>query len=206
MKAFGKQALSRFPELRPILENFAQETDEFRGASLVRTNWTSFRKLLTLLHPASQLVIRNTRTGLEPLGYKFPEREFAAPDLNVSDAIHSFHDDLSQYLSDGFGITEEAQGNSKSGRSAFLKSKWWERTASSLHAALISTSNRIEKLQAAAEGRRIETSADEWDEPNNSPSQTKSSLKHAENVRQTALKEISYLSSLKAKAEAILEE
>ena len=206
LKSFGKEGLSRFPELRPTVNEFTVETDEFKKSSLVRSNWTDFRKLLTLLHPANQLVVRNTRTGLEPLGYKFPERDFAAPDLNISDAIHSFHDDLSKYLSDGFGITEEAQGNSKSGRSAFQKSRWWERTASSLHAALISTSNRIAKLEDAAEGKLIEITSDEWDEPVHTANQNPSSSKNKENVRQTALKEISYLSALKAKAEAILEE
>jgi superfamily II DNA/RNA helicase len=206
VRSFGKEALSRFPELRPAVNEFTKETDEFKKASLVRNNWTDFRKLLTLLHPASQLVVRNTRTGLEPLGYKFPDRDFAAPDLNISDAIHSFHDDLSKYLSDGFGITEEAQWNSKSGRSAFQKSRWWERTASSLHAALISTSNRIAKLEDAAEGKLLEITNDEWEEPVQTANQNLSSPKHRENVRQTALKEISYLSALKAKAEAILEE
>jgi hypothetical protein len=161
---------------------------------------------LILLHPASQLVIRNTRSALEPLGYKFPERVFSAPDLKISDHIFDFHDELRRYLSDGFGITEEAQGNSRAGRGAFQKSKWWERTASSLFAAQKSISNRIAKLEWAADGSVIQVRDDEWGEASIFANQLILEDKQAENVRQSALKEISYLSSLKTTAGSILSE
>jgi superfamily II DNA or RNA helicase len=206
LQNYGDFALDRYPEYVSLLNDFSKESDEFNRASLVRKQWSTFRKILILLHPASQLVIRNTRSALEPLGYKFPERVFSAPDLKISDHIFDFHDELRRYLSDGFGITEEAQGNSRAGRGAFQKSKWWERTASSLFAAQKSISNRIAKLEWAADGSVIQVRDDEWGEASIFANQLILEDKQAENVRQSALKEISYLSSLKTTAGSILSE
>ena len=202
--SYGLQPSKRIPGAELVLSTFAKEEDLLARARFVLENWAVLREALIHFHPANQLVVRNTRVGLEKLGYKFPERDFSAPELVVSEQILDFHDRLTEYLSTVFGATEEAMGNGKSGSKAFQQTHWWERTSSSMYAARQSLRNRIARLTDAATGHEISLEGDDWDEAFVDSRQRVLHGTQRKVVRQTALREISYLESLADIAQEVI--
>lgn len=205
LKAYGHSGLNYHPHLQGIVDEFLQEQNPVNRAHLVINRWLEVQDLLTVLHPATQLVVRNTRGSLEDIGYEFPNRVFSAPDLKVSDKILDFHDSLAAYLSDGFGLVEEALGKSKSAMTAFRRSHWLERTSSSLFTAQQSIKNRVFAVEEAAKGRAPELDDDGMSEAHIEAQQQFLQGRLSNQVQLAASSEISYLKNLARIAEEILQ-
>jgi hypothetical protein len=122
---------------------------------MARRNWNQAVKLLAAVHPAHGLVIRNTRRGLEKLGYKFPERLFEAPDLPLGSDLKQFFTKLEDYLDRNYGDVEEAANPNFVNSRGFAKSNYQQRLASSLFAAKESLERRILKIESFVAGNPI---------------------------------------------------
>ena len=99
------------------------------------------------IHPANFLTCRNTKSGLEEFGYKFPTRNFTAPAVSMNAAHNRFEQHLEAYLSNGYGRTEMAIRPDNAFPIGFAKSTYYQRLVSSLFAAHNSLSRRRDKLQ-----------------------------------------------------------
>ena len=60
------------------------------SAILIQNQLETFRKILTKVHPGHFLTCRNTKTGLEKFGYKFPVRKFDAPEITMSGKLEKY--------------------------------------------------------------------------------------------------------------------
>lgn len=138
---------SRQKELCRLVQN-AADNSQNGAAIVVHKNWSDFLQILVLVHPANFLVIRNTRRGLEQLGYKFPQREFEVPQIQASEELASFFSLLDNYLDRHFGLVELAADPSNSNGIGFAKSGYQQRLASSVAAAFATLSRRLEKIKA----------------------------------------------------------
>ena len=119
----------------------------FERAKFVLDNYEGFRRILMKIHPANFLTCRNTKSGLEEFGYKFPVRKFTAPAVSMSDAHTRFEQHLESYLSNGYGRSEIAIRPDNTFPIGFAKSTYYQRLVSSLVAAHKSLRRRQEKLE-----------------------------------------------------------
>lgn len=138
-------------EAGQLLEKIQGEDEIFNRALLVQKNADLSRELLIKLHPAHRMVIRNTRASLQNLGYKFPRRDFYAPELYAPDSLQSFFMKLDSYLRDTYGRVEKALHPSGKFNSGFAVSTYYQRVASSLHAAKTSLENRLSVIRGINE-------------------------------------------------------
>lgn len=140
-----------------VLDQITQvaETQPAKAGIVAMRNWKTGIKLLAVIHPAHGLVVRNTRRGLEKLGYKFPEREFKSPDLDLGNDLKQFFTKLEDYLDRNYGDVEEAANPNFVNSRGFAKSNYQQRLASSLYAAKESLERRLLKIDAYVEGNPI---------------------------------------------------
>lgn len=135
-------------EYGKILELSAiSKESPFKRANLVLKSFDDFRRILMKVHPANFLTCRNTKSGLEEFGYKFPTRNFTAPAVSMNAAHTRFEQHLEAYLSNGYGRTEMAIRPDNAFPIGFAKSTYYQRLVSSLFAAHNSLSRRGDKLQ-----------------------------------------------------------
>jgi superfamily II DNA or RNA helicase len=113
-----------------------------------KEHWRETYELLIKAHPSSYLTVRNSRSGLERMGYRFPKRELSAPDLEVTAEVEAFYGSVEEYLKDAYGLVEEAAFPDRNLNLGFAKSNFHQRLASSLYAAGISLRNRLRKFEA----------------------------------------------------------
>jgi superfamily II DNA or RNA helicase len=116
------------------------------SALFCRKKFVELAALLVKVHPASQLVIRNTRSGLEALGYKFPERVFESPKISSNQEMDVFFEALETYLDQAYGSVEEAIDPKYHNSLGFVKSAYRQRLVSSLIAAQKSLERRLAKI------------------------------------------------------------
>ena len=133
-------------ETAQLLLSLQEAQDGFERALMVQSNVGMSRELLMAVHPAHQMVVRNTRASLEKLGYRFPEREFFAPALNTPDNLASFFAKLDHYLRETYGRVERALHPSGKFNSGFAVSTYYQRIASSLPAAKNSLTRRLDSI------------------------------------------------------------
>ena len=122
------------------------EAGQFDRANLIQKSFDQYRSILMKIHPANFLTCRNTKTGLEEFGYKFPARKFTAPAVSMTPAHIRFETHLESYLSNGYGRSEMAIRPDDTFPIGFAKSTYYQRLVSSLFAAHKSLSRRKEKL------------------------------------------------------------
>jgi superfamily II DNA or RNA helicase len=132
-----------------------------------RANWEAVYKLLVRLHPAHLLTIRNSRAGLVERGYRFPERVFESPALDVPIEVERFYDALQTYIWEAYGDVEKAANPDQDVSLGFTKSRYHQRTASSLHSAIRSLRNRQAKIDELTAGTDTdeEILEEEYEEP-----------------------------------------
>lgn len=142
---------------REVLDEVTRsaQTQSAKAGIVAMRNWQVSVKLLAALHPAHGLVVRNTRRGLEKLGYKFPERLFEAPDLVIGSDLRQFFTKLEDYLDRNYGDVEEAANPNFVNSRGFAKSNYQQRLASSLYAAKESLERRVLKIDAYVAGNPI---------------------------------------------------
>jgi hypothetical protein len=95
--------------------------------------------------------VRNTKSGLEEFGYKFPDRIFHAPSVNLDGDLSRFENSVERYLSEAYGRTEAALMGDGNPNLGFAKSTYYQRLVSSLAASYASLRNRREKLSTIRE-------------------------------------------------------
>ena len=108
----------------------------------------ALKKLAITATPPALLTVRNTRRGLESIGYTFPKRIFHTPKLNLSDLDFQFLRSISSYLDDAYGKVEQSLGLSDGGASAFVKSIYLQRLVSSRLSATRTLNRRAERLKS----------------------------------------------------------
>jgi|688.fasta_scaffold21749_4 superfamily II DNA or RNA helicase len=123
------------------------EAAPFDRANLVLKNFDEYRRILMKIHPANFLTCRNTKSGLEEFGYKFPARKFTAPSVAMTPAHTRFETHLEAYLSNGYGRSEMAIRPDSTFPIGFAKSTYYQRLVSSLFAAHKSLTRRRDKLK-----------------------------------------------------------
>lgn len=145
----------------------AGESPSLDEAKAVMGDWSQAFELLVRLHPAHLLTLRNSRDSLVERGYRFPERRFESPALDVPIEVKRFYDGLHEYIWDAYGQVEEAADPDREISLGFTKSSYHQRTASSLHAATCSLENRLEKIEGIVEGYDAdeEILSEEYEEP-----------------------------------------
>jgi hypothetical protein len=108
-------------------------------------------ELLVRSHPAHQLTIRNSRSGLEALGYRFPERDLRARSSRSRGGgrlLRRRHD----YLDAAYGEVEKAIDPDGRHANGFAKSSYHQRLVSSLHACRVSLTRRLNRIEAVVGG------------------------------------------------------
>ncbi|MFC6799522.1 helicase-related protein [Haladaptatus sp. DYSN1] len=166
------------PTQRKLLEmaKHSGESPSLDAINEVMKDWSSAFNLLVKLHPAHLLTLRNNRSSLVELGYRFPERRFESPALDIPLEVNRFYDGLHEYLREAYGSVEEAADPNREISLGFTKSSYHQRTASSLNSAICSLENRLNKIDAIVEG--YDTDADvleeEYEEPDISPDEEES--------------------------------
>ena len=110
-------------------------------------HWSETYAALVEAHPAHLLTIRNTRSALRHLGYRFPDRRFEAPELVRHDGLAGFYEAVDAYLETAFGSLESAAATGVSRNIGFAKSTYRQRLASSLAAARLSLQRRAAKVE-----------------------------------------------------------
>jgi superfamily II DNA or RNA helicase len=148
-KIFNEFEYAQILELQALAE-----ASPFERASLVNRNYEVFRRILMKIHPANFLTCRNTKSGLEEFGYKFPTRKFTAPAVKMSPEHTRFELHLEAYLSNGYGRSEMAIRPADSFPIGFAKSTYYQRLVSSLFAAHKSLTRRRDKLMQILDGLR----------------------------------------------------
>ena len=128
------------------------------SALFCRKKFADLAALLVKVHPASQLVIRNTRSGLEALGYKFPERVFESPKISSNHEMDVFFEALETYLDEAYGAVEQAIDPKYHNSLGFVKSAYRQRLVSSLIAAQKSLERRLAKIVRLEENGKFDNS------------------------------------------------
>lgn len=160
-------ALSETEENLVQLARDTNGSPGFEAAAEVNSKWSSAYELLVQLHPAHLLTLRNNRISLIERGYRFPERRFESPALDIPPEIGRFYDGLHQYLWEAYGQVEQAADPDREISLGFTKSSYHQRTASSLHSAIRSLENRLDKIDAISEGSDADEEIlnEEYEEP-----------------------------------------
>ena len=143
------------------------EIDIFDAATFVQNNQVLCRRLLTLWHPASHIVLRNTKSALSRFGYKFPVRKLVAPELKMEGPLLNFQRTVSSYLHDNYGLVEKAIDPEKFNAMGFVALGYMQRMVSSLYSCeqtITRRLNRIEDLSARLSTKDIDVSMISYDE------------------------------------------
>ena len=134
-------------ELLLIMElRQAQSEKSTSAAIVVQRNLEIFKNILTKVHPAHLLTCRNTKSGLKPFGYRFPDRNFSSPKIMMSGNLEKYEWAVESYLSNAYGKTEESLKPAGRFPIGFAKSGFYQRLVSSLYASRSSLNKRYAKL------------------------------------------------------------
>ncbi|ASY18366.1 helicase [Candidatus Planktophila versatilis] len=152
------ESYSWLPELLTSKESLlimelrqSQSQSSAASAILIQNQLEAFRKILTKVHPGHFLTCRNTKTGLEKFGYKFPVRKFDAPEITMSGKLEKYEWAVENYLSQAYGKTEESLKPGGKFPIGFAKSGFYQRLVSSLFASRASLLKRKAKLSLIGE-------------------------------------------------------
>jgi superfamily II DNA or RNA helicase len=152
------ESYSWLPELLTSKESLlimelrqSQSQSSASSAILIQNQLEAFRKILTKIHPGHFLTCRNTKTGLEKFGYKFPVRKFDAPEITMSGKLEKYEWAVESYLSQAYGKTEESLKPGGRFPIGFAKSGFYQRLVSSLYASRASLHKRKSKISLIAE-------------------------------------------------------
>src|SRR5690606_31423243 len=129
------KSIGMFDHPNPVLSLISQSTHDgmkegkvpFQAIRTYASDGEALRSIGINLTPPAALTVRNTRTGLESIGYKFPLRKFHSPTLEVDESVKRFLRRIDGYLDSTYGIVEQILGNSKGGANAFTKSIYYQR-------------------------------------------------------------------------------
>lgn len=112
----------------------------------VRAKWSVAKSLLFKVHPARFLTLRNTRSALEKIGYKFPTRNLPPINLSIPARIQLFYKKVEEYLTTEYFQVERALFPNKKFSIGFVKCAYQQRLASSMEACLRSLKRRKDRV------------------------------------------------------------
>jgi superfamily II DNA or RNA helicase len=148
-----RPATSRFaPEDRPLLETLVEETSLPHAVALAHRHWDRALRLLSRAHPAGLLTVRNTRSALVSLGYRFPRRQLFGPEMAASISLQALYEGIDAYLSDAYYSIEHARYPNRRSSSGFVRSSYQQRLASTLTACRLTLERRLRKAERAMSG------------------------------------------------------
>lgn len=166
----------------------------------LRSMGQELKSLGVKFSPPAALTVRNTKVGLEAIGYKFPKRVFNAPILDIDANLKKFLWKVDFYLNEAYGMVEGSLGLSKGGANAFTKSIYYQRLVSTLNSAEKTLKRREEKLRLFIEkgdwaGNRYE---DDWDDVDveDEPQLQNNQIKNVEKAKQEAKIELQVIDDL----------
>lgn len=113
---------------------------------VAQESYVEYRRILMKIHPAHFLTSRNTKSGLQEFGYKFPRRTFHAPAVAMEGLLGEYETAVEMYLTNGYGSVEAALRPHRSASITFAKSGYYQRMVSSFHASKMSLLKRSEKI------------------------------------------------------------
>jgi len=113
----------------------------------LRNKGDALKKMGVMLTPPAALTVRNTRKGLEGIGYKFPKRNFFSPPINLGEYGIRFLRRVDVYLEEAYGRIEQMLGLTDGGASAFVRSIYYQRMVSSLTSADATLKRRAARLE-----------------------------------------------------------
>jgi len=126
----------------------ADKISKAAPAIKIQQNLREYISILIKVHPGHFLTCRNTKSGLEKFGYRFPKRDFEAPRILMSGLLERYEFAVESYLSDAYGKTEESLKPAGKFPIGFAKSGYYQRLVSSLYASRSSLRKRKDKLAA----------------------------------------------------------
>jgi len=131
-----------------LIMELRQASDISKTAPAIRVqqNLREYTSILTKIHPGHFLTCRNTKSGLEKFGYRFPKRDFEAPKIAMNGFLERYELAVESYLSDAYGKTEESLKPAGKFPIGFAKSGYYQRLVSSLYASRSSLRKRKDKL------------------------------------------------------------
>jgi hypothetical protein len=125
----------------------ASEESRVRASLRVQADYPSFRRLLMKIHPAHFLTCRNTKSGLERFGYRFPTRTFSAPAIVMTGLLTEYESAVEAYLANAYGEVERSLNPEGKSSVGFAKTGYYQRMVSSLFASQTTLENRRVKIE-----------------------------------------------------------
>jgi len=148
-----RPALARFdPVDLPLLKSLLAAPSALKAAVQLHSNWEGGLRLLAHVHPGGLLTIRNTRSALEALGYKFPQRQLFGPRMKASDRLQALYAGIEEYLDGAYYSVEQALYPEMHFSPGFVRSAYLQRLASTLTACKLTLQRRLGKVQKVMSG------------------------------------------------------
>jgi superfamily II DNA or RNA helicase len=125
----------------------ALEVSRVRASMQVQKEFPSYRRILMKIHPAHFLTCRNTKSGLERFGYRFPTRTFSAPAVVMTGLLTEYESAVEAYLSNAYGEVERSLNPEGKSSVGFAKTGYYQRMVSSLFASQTTLERRRAKIE-----------------------------------------------------------
>ena len=137
---------NRFSEEdRSLLDAILEEDASSRVALRAQSNWDCLMRLLARAHPGALLTVRNTRSALIALGYKFPQRQLHGPEMETTDALQLLYEGIEVYLAESYYSIERALYPNKRFSPGFVRTQYQQRLASTLTACKLTLTRRMNR-------------------------------------------------------------
>jgi SNF2 family DNA or RNA helicase len=122
--------------------------DELSPQSLydIKNHQSALRKLALDVSPIKNLTIRNTKKSLEKYNYKFPQRVFNTPSLQIGQAGKKLISNISTYINEYYGTVEDEIYQKEVKGKSFIKAVYYQRLVSSFTSAKSTLIRRKERL------------------------------------------------------------
>ena len=118
----------------------------FTLARFVLGSWTELQGAFVKLHPAHLLTVRNTRSSLEQIGYRFPHRELREVAVDTTSQVQLFYLKVNEYLDSWYFSVERQLYPDRKFNVGFVRVSYQQRVSSSLWSCRKSLVRRLERL------------------------------------------------------------
>jgi len=149
------RSLFQIPELTTqeaqLMAELTSTVDSFEISMLIQSRLPLARAVFLKVHPAHNLVIRNTRSSLREIGYTFPTRVHSAPEITAAGGLQGYFQLLDRYLNNDYGRIEAAINPDGGSGYGLAVSTYYQRVASSLSASRASLNRRLNRANLVRE-------------------------------------------------------
>lgn len=133
-----------------VLDNIIllfKKGDKYNTSQYIQKNWLLIKPIFIKLHPARLLTIRNTRSSLAAIGYKFPIRNLHEKSIDDSNSVKMFYQKLYRFLNNECFTIEQELYPDRRQNVSFIKISYQQRMTSSLHSCKLSLNRRLAKIR-----------------------------------------------------------